>query len=185
MLSSTSSLTAGILTADSSHLATSLPSDNIHSSKSIKHPRDAFDDEDAGMPKTLRNKCEYNLDSPKSKLLLFSLLVKLIFLYIVIIAPSPTSIPTESLDSPPEYYTGGQGHDPFQAYENDDEEDEEEDSNGPNARDENDILFPDNTDQVYQFSAMLDGIDVTIGFQSLFTAVKKKAVYIYDIDQAL
>ncbi|KAG0274861.1 hypothetical protein BGZ96_004061 [Linnemannia gamsii] len=131
MLSSTSPLTAGILTAGGSHLATSLPSDNIHSS-----------------------------------------------------TPSPTYIPTESLDSPPEYYTGGQGQDPFQACENDDEEDEE-DSNGPNARDENDILLPDNTDQVYQFYAMLDEIDMTIGFQSLFTAIKKKAVYIHDIDQAL
>ncbi|KAF8931599.1 hypothetical protein BGZ47_011758 [Haplosporangium gracile] len=33
--------------------------------------------------------------------------------------------------------------------------------------------------------AMLDGIDVAIGFQSLFADIKTKKVYIHDIDQAL
>ncbi|KAF8917511.1 hypothetical protein BGZ58_005106, partial [Dissophora ornata] len=144
--SSTSSLTAGILTGGIHHPSSSLPPDNIHSSKSMKHPRDAFDDEGAGLPKTPRNK-----------------------------SPSPSSIPTESLDSPP-VYTAGQERDPFQAYE-DDDEDEEEDGNA-GAGEENDVLLPDNTDQAFRFSAMLDGIDVAIGFQSLFTHIKKTKVYI-------
>ncbi|KAF9307967.1 hypothetical protein BG003_011802, partial [Podila horticola] len=120
----------------------------------VKHPRNAFDDEAAGLPKTPRNK-----------------------------SPSPTSIPTESLDSPPEVYADGQEKNPFQACNYDDEN--EEDGSSADAGEENDILLPDNTDQVFRFSAMLDGIDVTIGFQSLFTAVRKKTVYIHDIDQAL
>ncbi|KAF9578551.1 hypothetical protein BGW38_005590 [Lunasporangiospora selenospora] len=97
-------------------------------------------------------------------------------------SPSPLPIPTESLDSPPEVYTAGQENNPFQAcnYDN-----ENEDGSRADAGEENDILLPDNTDQAYQFSAMLDGIDVAIGFQSLFTAVRKKTVYIHDIDQAL
>ncbi|KAG0009659.1 hypothetical protein BGZ81_003260, partial [Podila clonocystis] len=98
-------------------------------------------------------------------------------------APSPIPIPTESLDSPPEVYTAGNESNPFQACE--DDGDEDEDSSSANAGEENDILLPDNTDQAYQFSAMLDGVNVAIGFQSLFTAVKKKTVYIHDIDQAL
>ncbi|KAG0364635.1 hypothetical protein BGX24_004516 [Mortierella sp. AD032] len=32
---------------------------------------------------------------------------------------------------------------------------------------------------------MLEGIDIAIGFQTLFTAVKKKIIHFYDIDQAL
>ncbi|KAF9949714.1 hypothetical protein BGZ72_008563 [Mortierella alpina] len=95
--------------------------------------------------------------------------------------PSPASIPTESLDIPPKVYADGQEKNPFQACNYDDEN--EEDGSSADAGEENDILLPDNTDQVFRFSAMLEGIDVTIGFQSLFTAVKKKTVY--DIDQAL
>lgn len=149
----------------------------------MKHPRNAFDDEAAGLPKTPRNKCEYNLDSPKSKLLCESIGQADNSSFYFIIAPSPTSIPTESLDSPPEVYADGQEKNPFQACNYDDEN--EEDGSSADAGEENDILLPDNTDQVFRFSAMLDGIDVTIGFQSLFTAVRKKTVYIHDIDQAL
>ncbi|KAF8942781.1 hypothetical protein BGZ47_006159, partial [Haplosporangium gracile] len=94
--------------------------------------------------------------------------------------PSPTSIPTESQDSPP-VYTAGQERDPFQACEDDDED---EDGNA-GAGEENDVLLPDNTDQAFRFSAMLDGIDVAIGFQSLFIHIRKTKVYIDDIDQAL
>ncbi|KAG0012323.1 hypothetical protein BGZ82_002638, partial [Podila clonocystis] len=138
---SMSSLTAGAYTAGILHPSLSLLSDNIHSSKFVKHPRDAFDDEAAGLPKT----------------------------------------PAKQI--PPEVYADGQEKNPFQACNYDDEN--EEDGSSADAGEENDILLPDNTDQVFRFSAMLDGIDVTIGFQRLFTAVKKKTVYIHDIDQAL
>ncbi|KAG0348093.1 hypothetical protein BG005_011735, partial [Podila minutissima] len=97
--------------------------------------------------------------------------------------PCPTPILTESLGSPPEVYTAGQEKNPFQACE-DDEEDEDEDDSAAGGE-ENDVLLPDNTDQTFRFSAVLDGINVATGFQSLFTEIKKKSVYIHDIDQAL
>ncbi|KAF9137090.1 hypothetical protein BGX30_010578 [Mortierella sp. GBA39] len=97
-------------------------------------------------------------------------------------APSPMPMPTESLDSPPEVYAVGQEKNPFQACE---DNDDDEDSSSADAGDENDLLLPDNRDHAYQFSAMLDGVDVAVGFRSFFTAVKKKTVYIHDIDQAL
>ncbi|KAH7055048.1 hypothetical protein BKA57DRAFT_434661 [Linnemannia elongata] len=121
-----------------------------------KHPRDTFDDVGAALPKTPRNK-----------------------------SPSLAPIPTESLDSPPEVNTFEQQKNPFLACEDDDEFEEDEDSTTADGGEENDVLLPDNTDQTYQFSAMLDGIDIAIGFQTLFTAVKKKTIHIYDIDQAL
>lgn len=106
-------------------------------------------------------------------------------MYTVLLAPSPTLIRTESPESPPEVYTGEE-KDPFQAREDDDEDEEErEDVSGADALKENDVLLPDNTDQAFRFSAVLEGIDVAVGFQSFFTAVKKKMVYIHDIDQAL
>ncbi|KAG0345522.1 hypothetical protein BG005_001272 [Podila minutissima] len=99
-------------------------------------------------------------------------------------SPSPTLIRTESPESPPKMYTAGAKKDPFQARE-DDDEDNEEDGSSADALEENEVLLPDNTDHVFRFSAVLEGIDVAIGFQSFFTAVKKKTVYIHDIDQAL
>ncbi|KAF9578299.1 hypothetical protein BGW38_005980 [Lunasporangiospora selenospora] len=96
-------------------------------------------------------------------------------------SPSPAPITTESLDSPPEVRTSGQQRDPFLIYEGDDEDDED----GTIACEENGVLLPDKTDQVYRFSAMLDNINVVIGFQTLFAAVKKETVYIPDVNQAL
>ncbi|KAF9272526.1 hypothetical protein BGZ68_002331 [Mortierella alpina] len=86
---------------------------------------------------------------------------------------------------------GGQIHDklnaqavPLASFCNDEAE-EEEDRTIADSGEGNDVLLPDNTDQAYQFSAVLDGIDIATGFQPLFTAVKKKAIHICDIDQAL
>ncbi|KAG0373562.1 hypothetical protein BGX24_011548 [Mortierella sp. AD032] len=95
-------------------------------------------------------------------------------------APSPIPVPTESPGSPLEVYTARQKNNPFQVCEDDDDEDSSTDSG-----EENDILLADNRDQSCQFSAMLDEVDVAAGFHSLFTAVKKKTVYIHDIDEAL
>ncbi|KAF8942098.1 hypothetical protein BGZ47_006820 [Haplosporangium gracile] len=153
--SSTPSLTADTLTACITHPASSPLFGNIRSSKSMKHPRDAFDDEDAGLSKTPRNRCEYNLDNLQDMIFLFSLLIVLAIVCTVLITTSPAPIPTESLGSPPEVYASGQQKNPFRACEDDDED--EEDSTTTDA----------------------------IGFQTLFTAVKKKTVHIHDIDQAL
>lgn len=151
----------------------------------MKHPRDALDDEDTRLSKIPRNRCEYNLDNLQGMIFfLFRLLIMLAITCTVLIATSPAPIPTESLDSPREVYASGQQKNPFQACEVDDG-DEDEDSTTADDGEEVDVLLPDNTDQAYQFSATLDGIDVAIGFQPLFTAVKKKKVYIHDIDQAL
>ncbi|KAK3815526.1 MAG: hypothetical protein J3R72DRAFT_53677 [Linnemannia gamsii] len=95
-------------------------------------------------------------------------------------SPSPIPIPTEFPGSPLEVYAARQMNNPFQVCEDEDEEDSSADSG-----EENDILLADNRDQSCQFSAMLDEVDVATGFQSLFTAVKKKTVYIHDIDEAL
>ncbi|KAF9536490.1 hypothetical protein EC957_010659, partial [Mortierella hygrophila] len=149
-------------TASSSNIPNECPASNPGRStkESVqvgqKHPRDTLDDVGAVLPKTPRNK-----------------------------SPSPAPIPTESLDSPPEVNTFEQQRNPFLACQDDDEVEEEDDSTTADGEEENDVLLPDNTDQTYQFSAMLDGIDIAIGFQTLFTAVKKKTTYIYDIDQAL
>ncbi|KAF9946561.1 hypothetical protein BGZ72_000230 [Mortierella alpina] len=128
-----------------------------HSTKvGQKHPRDTFEDVGAILPKTPRKK-----------------------------SPSPPPIPTESMDSPPEVISFEQQRNPFLVCEEDDEAEEEEDRTIADSGEGNDVLLPDNTDQAYQFSGMLDGIDIATGFQPLFTAVKKKAVRICDIDQAL
>ena len=115
--------------------------------------------------------------------MLFSLLIVLATIRTVLIATSPAPIPTESLGGPPEVYASGQQKHPFRVCE-DDDEDEEVITTADDGED-NDVFLPDNTDQAYHFSATLDGIDVAIGFQTLFTAVKKKTVHIHDIDQAL
>ncbi|KAG0331272.1 hypothetical protein BG004_001742, partial [Podila humilis] len=98
-------------------------------------------------------------------------------------APSLIPIPTASSDDLPEVVKGRKVKNPFLVCEDDD--DEVEDNSRANAAEENDVLPPDNTDQAYQLSAMLDGFNVAFGFQKLFTAVKKKTVYIHDTDQAL
>ncbi|KAK3842386.1 MAG: hypothetical protein J3R72DRAFT_508785 [Linnemannia gamsii] len=121
-----------------------------------KHFRDTFEDVGAILPKTPRNK-----------------------------SPFPAPIPTESLDSPPEVNTFEQQRNPFLACEEVVKVKEEEGSTTTDGGEKNDVHRPDNMDQAYQFTAMLEGIDIAIGFQTLFTAVKKKTIYFYDIDQAL
>ncbi|KAF8928396.1 hypothetical protein BGZ58_009680 [Dissophora ornata] len=86
------------------------------------------------------------------------------------------------MDSPPAVSSGRTEKDPFQ--DNEDESEEDEDS-VDEAEEDNNILLPDSTEQEFQFSAVLDGIDMALGFRSLFNDVKKKTVYIHDMDQAL
>lgn len=98
-------------------------------------------------------------------------------------APSPELIRTESLESIPDVYTPAE-RDPFHVHR-DEDEDEDEDDTTTDAEKENDSLLPDYTDQYVRFSAMLDGIDVALGFQALFTDLKRRRVNILDVDQAL
>ncbi|KAF9345335.1 hypothetical protein BGX26_003263, partial [Mortierella sp. AD094] len=97
--------------------------------------------------------------------------------------PSPALVRTESLESTLDLYTVAE-KDPFHVHD-DEDEDVDEDSTHADADEDNDILLPDNTDQGVRFSAVLDEIDVALGFRKLFTDLKKKSVFIHDVDQAL
>lgn len=97
------------------------------------------------------------------------------------IAHLPIPILTESLDSPPTVSARTNLKNPFQS----DNENEEEEGTADEAVEDNDILLPDATEYEFRFSASLDGTDIATGFQQLFRVVKKKAVYIKDIDEAL
>lgn len=102
-----------------------------------------------------------------------------------LIAPLPTPIPTESLDSPPAISTSMNEKNPFQ---DNGDEDEEEEGSDYEAGEDNDVLLPDAAEQEFRFSATLDGIDIAGRFQQLFSVVKRKKVYIKNIkntDEAL
>lgn len=114
----------------------------------------------------------------------FIFLWRRLFFVLPPLAPSPTPIRTESVDSPVTISTVGKEKDPFQNNEDDDEEDEEEAGDDEDAEEYNTFL-PDKTELDYQFVGSLDGINIADGFENLFNVVKRKKVDIKDTDQAL
>ncbi|KAF9377840.1 hypothetical protein CPC16_011613 [Podila verticillata] len=102
-------------------------------------------------------------------------------------APSPTVVPAENIDGLSIIQSGGTLPNPFQDDNTDELEEgdeqfdtaEEDESNGQ------DFLLPDKVEHDFYFVGELDGLDLAPGFEPFFAEVKKKAVYIEDMDEAL
>ncbi|KAF9373499.1 hypothetical protein CPB97_000509 [Podila verticillata] len=145
------------LSDDSEHESGTEDKASLHKAGQ-KHPRDPWGGLDDLPPKTPRNA-----------------------------SPSPTVVPTENIDSPSMIQSGGTLPNPFQDDNTDEleEDDEQLDTAEEDESNGQDFLLPDKVEHDFNFVGELDGLDLAPGFEPFFAEVKKKAVYIEDMDEAL
>ncbi|KAF9313232.1 hypothetical protein BGZ91_006334 [Linnemannia elongata] len=138
--------------------AISSTSSNVTSSQAgKKHPRDPLVELNEALPKT---PCNASL--------------------------SPTIVSSENIDSPNMTQSGYTLPNPFLDNNTDEPDDDEQlDAVEEDENNGQDFLLPDKVEREFDFIGNLDGLDLAIGFKPFFAAVKKKAVYIEDTDEAL